>query len=140
MQARDGSAQDGTLDAVADSRVLVRPFLKFALCATVAFGAGYSAWEAGLMGTRAEPEPGPIVTHIARHVAHRPADEAVAVTVRPNDTLDAIFRRLKLSLEDLAVLRTLPGVVPSPLTSFSWEDVEAIEVGAGCWLGNWLVG
>ena len=110
MQARDGSAQDGTLDAVADSRVLVRPFLKFALCATVAFGAGYSAWEAGLMGTRAEPEPGPIVTHIARHVAHRPADEAVAVTVRPNDTLDAIFRRLKLSLEDLAVLRTLPGV------------------------------
>ncbi|MGH8325073.1 MAG: hypothetical protein ACRETD_14980, partial [Steroidobacteraceae bacterium] len=32
------------------------------------------------------------------------------VIVHPNDTLDAIFRRLKLSLTDLASLRGLPGL------------------------------
>jgi murein DD-endopeptidase MepM/ murein hydrolase activator NlpD len=34
----------------------------------------------------------------------------VDVVVTPNDTLDRIFRRLKLNLADLAALRSLPGV------------------------------
>jgi murein DD-endopeptidase MepM/ murein hydrolase activator NlpD len=34
----------------------------------------------------------------------------INVIVHPNDTLDAIFRRLKLSLTDLASLRGLPGL------------------------------
>ena len=34
----------------------------------------------------------------------------INVIVHPNDTLDAIFRRLKLSLSDLASLRGLPGL------------------------------
>jgi len=34
----------------------------------------------------------------------------INVIVHPNDTLDAIFRRLKLSLADLASLRDLPGL------------------------------
>lgn len=34
----------------------------------------------------------------------------INVIVHPNDTLDAIFRRLKLSLSDLASLRSLPGL------------------------------
>jgi murein DD-endopeptidase MepM/ murein hydrolase activator NlpD len=110
VQTRDGIAQDGTYDATAARRVLVRPSLKLALCATVAFGAGYSVWEAGLPLTRPEPAPGPVTSHVVRHEARRPADQLVAVTVRPNDTLDAIFRRLKLSLDDLATMRTLPGV------------------------------
>ena len=35
---------------------------------------------------------------------------SINVIVHPNDTLDAIFRRLKLSLSDLASLRDLPGL------------------------------
>jgi murein DD-endopeptidase MepM/ murein hydrolase activator NlpD len=35
---------------------------------------------------------------------------SINVIVHPNDTLDAIFRRLKLSLTDLASLRGLPGL------------------------------
>lgn len=110
MQTRDGIAPAGTHDATAARRVLVRPSLKVALCATVAFGAGYSVWEAGLPLTRPEPAPGPVVSRGVSHETRRPADQSVAVTVRPNDTLDAIFRRLKLSLDDLATMRTLPGV------------------------------
>ena len=34
----------------------------------------------------------------------------IDVIVARNDTLDGIFRRLKLNLADLASLRTLPGV------------------------------
>jgi murein DD-endopeptidase MepM/ murein hydrolase activator NlpD len=34
----------------------------------------------------------------------------INVIVHPNDTLDAIFRRLKLNLTDLALLRGLPGL------------------------------
>src|SRR5271170_4907883 len=34
----------------------------------------------------------------------------IDVVVRANDTLDGIFRRLKLSLADLASMRSLPGV------------------------------
>jgi murein DD-endopeptidase MepM/ murein hydrolase activator NlpD len=49
-------------------------------------------------------------------VADKPVSTAafglstINVIVHPNDTLDAIFRRLKLSLTDLASLRGLPGL------------------------------
>jgi murein DD-endopeptidase MepM/ murein hydrolase activator NlpD len=35
---------------------------------------------------------------------------SINIIVHPNDTLDAIFRRLKLNLADLATLRALPGL------------------------------
>jgi murein DD-endopeptidase MepM/ murein hydrolase activator NlpD len=37
----------------------------------------------------------------------------IEVIVRPNDTLDGIFRRLNLNLDDLAALRSAPDVRPS---------------------------
>ena len=40
----------------------------------------------------------------------QPALSSIDVIVTRNDTLDRIFRRLKLNLTDLASLRTLPGV------------------------------
>ena len=36
--------------------------------------------------------------------------QSIEVTVIHNDTLDRIFRRLKLDLADLASLRSLPGL------------------------------
>ena len=38
------------------------------------------------------------------------AGTSVEVIVRAHDTLDSIFRRLKLDLADLASLRSLPGL------------------------------
>src|SRR6185437_9813278 len=59
-------------------------------------------------------------TQAAPGLAARAADKPVTsasfglssihVIVHPNDTLDAIFRRLKLSLSDLASLRDLSGL------------------------------
>ena len=46
----------------------------------------------------------------AAQAAERPLESAVAVVVRRNDTLDSIFRRLQLSIEDLAIIRNLPGI------------------------------
>ncbi len=46
----------------------------------------------------------------AASAAFRPLGSAIEVVVRRNDTLDAIFRRLQLSVEDLATVRGLPGV------------------------------
>jgi murein DD-endopeptidase MepM/ murein hydrolase activator NlpD len=46
----------------------------------------------------------------AAAAAMRPLVSAVDVVVRRNDTLDAIFRRLQLSVEDLATVRSLPGI------------------------------
>jgi murein DD-endopeptidase MepM/ murein hydrolase activator NlpD len=46
----------------------------------------------------------------AASAALRPLGSAIEVVVRRNDTLDGIFRRLSLSVEDLAAVRGLPGV------------------------------
>ena len=46
----------------------------------------------------------------AATAALKPLGSAVEVVVRRNDTLEAIFRRLSLSIEDLAAVRSLPGV------------------------------
>jgi murein DD-endopeptidase MepM/ murein hydrolase activator NlpD len=109
-------ATDDTADlALAELRrapMLVRPSLKFALTATVAFGIGFSAIEAGLiprLGGTLVPTP-PTLIRLNRPVVAPSNDQALAVTVRPNDTLDGIFRRLKLSVEDLAVVRNLPNI------------------------------
>jgi murein DD-endopeptidase MepM/ murein hydrolase activator NlpD len=46
----------------------------------------------------------------AASAAIRPLESAVEVMVRRNDTLDSIFRRLELSIQDLATVRSLPGI------------------------------
>ena len=45
-----------------------------------------------------------------RTTVARAALSSFKIIVHPNDTLDAIFRRLKLNLADLASLRALPGL------------------------------
>ena len=54
---------------------------------------------------------------------------SINIIVHPNDTLDAIFRRLKLNLGDLATLRALPGLKarldslrPGELLHFTHRD------------------
>src|ERR1700681_4336938 len=61
---------------------------------------------------RAVPAPTAVAPGLA---APPPKSATVAATsvdviVRANDTLDSIFRRLKLDLADLASLRALPGL------------------------------
>jgi murein DD-endopeptidase MepM/ murein hydrolase activator NlpD len=46
----------------------------------------------------------------AATAAVQPLETAVEVMVRRNDTLDSIFRRLELSIQDLAAVRGLPGI------------------------------
>ena len=55
------------------------------------------------ISARALPES-PVTPAIA------PVGETVRFVVRRNDTLDQIFRQLKLNLQDLAVIRDLPGI------------------------------
>ena len=52
----------------------------------------------------AAPAPSPKTT------VAKAALSSFNIIVHPNDTLDAIFRRLKLNLADLATLRALPGL------------------------------
>ncbi len=106
----DGS-EDLAVTAFTRAPALVRPSLKLALTATVAFGIGFSVLESGaLHGLPVAATAPPAVIQITRHAAAPSNDKAVAVMVRPNDTLDGIFRRLKLSVEDLALVRNLPGI------------------------------
>jgi murein DD-endopeptidase MepM/ murein hydrolase activator NlpD len=46
----------------------------------------------------------------AASAAMKPLEAAVEVIVRRDDTLDSIFRRLQLSVTDLATIRQLPGI------------------------------
>ncbi len=46
----------------------------------------------------------------AASAALKPLGAAVEVVIRRDDTLDGIFRRLSLSIEDLAAVRSLPGI------------------------------
>lgn len=50
------------------------------------------------------------VENIAAPAIPKPLGASVEFVVRRNDTLDRIFRQLKLSLSDLASIRDLPGV------------------------------
>jgi murein DD-endopeptidase MepM/ murein hydrolase activator NlpD len=58
------------------------------------------------------PAAAPVLSTLARPAAQGAALGATAidVIVKTNDTLDGIFRRLKLDLSDLAFLRGLPGI------------------------------
>jgi murein DD-endopeptidase MepM/ murein hydrolase activator NlpD len=70
--------------------------------------------EAG--GAAAKPAAPPVAPRSLQLPAAPSLDEAklalstIDVIITRNDTLDRIFRRLKLNLADLATLRTLPGV------------------------------
>ena len=57
---------------------------------------------------QAPPAPGAAPASAAVAPPERAAVSAIDVTVARNDTLDRIFRRLKLNLADLASLRSLP--------------------------------
>jgi murein DD-endopeptidase MepM/ murein hydrolase activator NlpD len=56
--------------------------------------------------------PAPPATPLAAAATQvlKPIDSAVEVIVHRNDTLDGIFRKLQLSIEDLAAVRNLPGI------------------------------
>src|SRR5471032_2426825 len=58
---------------------------------------------------RAAPPPAAAVA-VAPPLDAAAAGTSVDVIVRAHDTLDSIFRRLKLDLADLASLRSLPGL------------------------------
>jgi murein DD-endopeptidase MepM/ murein hydrolase activator NlpD len=49
----------------------------------------------------------------AASAALKPIESAAEIIVRRNDTLDGIFRRMQLSITDLAAIRGLPGVKQS---------------------------
>jgi murein DD-endopeptidase MepM/ murein hydrolase activator NlpD len=66
---------------------------------TAAAGAGASSTP-----TPSETTPKPPVSKASFGLS------SINIIVHPNDTLDAIFRRLKLNLADLATLRALPGL------------------------------
>jgi len=78
---------------------------------TSAQNAAPTTANSGTAGTTARGAQAHLVA-----VADKPVSSAsfglstINVIVHPNDTLDAIFRRLKLSLTDLASLRGLPGL------------------------------
>src|SRR5215475_7561851 len=57
----------------------------------------------------ASPPPLPMAAPGATPIP-APLGETVEFVVRRNDTLDRIFRQLKLSLTDLASIRDLPGI------------------------------
>jgi murein DD-endopeptidase MepM/ murein hydrolase activator NlpD len=65
--------------------------------------------ETGRTAAAAEAPPTTPLATVATE-ALKPLASAVDVVVRRNDTLDAIFRRLQLSIEDLAAIRNLPGI------------------------------
>jgi murein DD-endopeptidase MepM/ murein hydrolase activator NlpD len=61
-------------------------------------------------GPAVEAAPGAGDLAAAASAAIKPLESAVEVMVRRNDTLDSIFRRLQLSIQDLATVRGLPGI------------------------------
>jgi murein DD-endopeptidase MepM/ murein hydrolase activator NlpD len=71
----------------------------------------------GTPAAATEPVPPPVAGQkaggelaAAAAAAIGPLESAVEVMVRRNDTLDSIFRRLQLSIQDLATVRGLPGI------------------------------
>ena len=58
----------------------------------------------------ASPQPLSIESPEVQSAIPPPLGETVEFVVRRNDTLDRIFRQLKLSLTDLASIRDLPGI------------------------------
>jgi murein DD-endopeptidase MepM/ murein hydrolase activator NlpD len=113
---------------------LRRPTPAFCLQAAACVVVGWSVWHGGLSAQNAAPAVAPSPVHTAPRSPHaagtsatpsaapkprptvasaEPISDALStidVIVSRNDTLDRIFRRLKLNLADLASLRGLPNV------------------------------
>jgi murein DD-endopeptidase MepM/ murein hydrolase activator NlpD len=85
--------------------------MQLACCAVLAW-AWWRATPAIYIPPALPAAPKPLIAAVAPlPVQAAPADTTdVAVVVRARDTLDSIFRRLKLDLADLASMRALPGV------------------------------
>jgi murein DD-endopeptidase MepM/ murein hydrolase activator NlpD len=105
------------------------PSAGFCLQAAACVVVGWSVWHGGLSSKAAAPAPATApparAAHPAAPAAAPPASlhpalasaepltdalSTIDVIVSRNDTLDRIFRRLKLNLADLASLRELPNV------------------------------
>jgi murein DD-endopeptidase MepM/ murein hydrolase activator NlpD len=87
-------------------------WLQLACCAVLAW-AWWRATPAIYIPPALPAAPKPLIAPIAAPPvqAVAPANTTdVSVVVRARDTLDSIFRRLKLDLADLASMRALPGV------------------------------
>ena len=86
-------------------------WMQLACCAVLAW-AWWRATPAIYIPPALPAAPKPLIAAVAPlPVQAAPADTTdVAVVVRARDTLDSIFRRLKLDLADLASMRALPGV------------------------------
>ena len=116
-------------------------WLQLACCAVVIWSlthggvslspeAGATAAAAAPPAAVSPPDPAPAsVTPAPAATPLSPGLSSTDVTVRRNDTLDAIFRRLRLDLADLATLRALPGVraaldrlMPGESLHFSYRD------------------
>src|ERR1700683_1052857 len=100
------------------------PSAAFCLQAGACLVVAWSLWQGGLTPAAPPeaapptvmPQPDAAAPKASAPVAGVPAPTLAAalptidVLVSPNDTLDRIFRRLKLNLADLASLRSLPNV------------------------------
>jgi len=96
--------------------------LRRAVLAAAAVAAALAVSAAMLLVYRPNPAPGAAPSEVSAptstvsrignvaSAALKPLGDAAQVVVRRHDTLDAIFRRLSVSIEDLAAVRNLPGV------------------------------
>ena len=85
-------------------------FASFAIAAVAVAAAWWSAYAPQETPATATPDlaiPEPALTAAAAQVS---PSQTVAIEIRRHDTLDALFRRWRLSLSDLAELRALPDV------------------------------
>src|SRR5579863_6465847 len=117
------------LEVQALSRLRRMPSAKFVLQALACAVVAWSLWRDGVSVApasdpapqRQAPSPAAVKPAPTAAAAAQPASlpaldgarlalSSIDVVVSRNDTLDRIFRRLKLNLADLATLRGLPGV------------------------------
>ena len=89
-----------------------RLFGIFASCtvASVALAAAWWSLHPPIDPALPPAEPIPLQEPVALAQAQVAPSQTVEIEIRRNDTLEALFRRLRLSLSDLAELRALPEV------------------------------
>lgn len=120
------SAKPGLFKLARGFRPARMPWIQLVACGVLAIGwfFGRPALETAatqrtpLQATRAPAQPAPAASS-PEHITLPPVAPAqsaglgfstIEVIVTRNDTLDRIFRRLQLSLSDLASVRNLPGI------------------------------
>lgn len=69
-----------------------------------------SVWLTRNPATPDVPPPAEVVEQVVENVVSIDPFETLEIVIRRNDTLDALFRQMELSLSDLAALRNLPDV------------------------------